>query len=210
MKFKLIILFLILSTSCYSQDSLNIDTANKTVETTIPSKIQKKKKKKRIVSSSNIHKVNPGRLTKKENDNSISPLLFTGIIITVSIIAIFIAKRLTIGRDSRKPYNYFKNEYIKSLGWTEDRENNPKRDALLRQLDSLSDRQAYYRYQYLQSDEWKRKRHVVLKRDNWKCVYCGGTANQVHHKRYAKLNIGSEPIDWLVSVCKNCHDRLHD
>ena len=71
-------------------------------------------------------------------------------------------------------------------------------------------RRDYYRNVYLKSDEWKRKRYVVLKRDNWTCVYCGDTATQVHHKRYAKYNIGKEPIDWLVSVCKSCHDSIHN
>jgi 5-methylcytosine-specific restriction endonuclease McrA len=70
-------------------------------------------------------------------------------------------------------------------------------------------RRDYYRNDYLKSDEWRRKRHVVLKRDNWRCVYCGGRATQAHHKRYAKRNIGKEPIKWLVSVCESCHDAKH-
>lgn len=70
-------------------------------------------------------------------------------------------------------------------------------------------RRDYYRNEYLKSDEWKRKRYVVLKRDNWRCVYCGRRATQVHHKRYAKWNIEKEPIGWLVSVCKSCHDCQH-
>ena len=70
-------------------------------------------------------------------------------------------------------------------------------------------RRDYYRDEYLKSDEWARKRYVVLKRDNWRCVYCGARATQVHHKKYAKKNIGKEPIKWLVSVCKDCHDSLH-
>ena len=56
-------------------------------------------------------------------------------------------------------------------------------------------RQNYYRNDYLKSEAWKRKRYVVLRRDNWKCVYCGSKATQVHHKKYAKYNIGKEPID---------------
>jgi cbb3-type cytochrome oxidase subunit 3 len=71
-------------------------------------------------------------------------------------------------------------------------------------------RRDYYRNEYLKSDAWKRKRYVVLKRDNWRCVFCGSRATQVHHKRYAKYNIGKEPIEWLVSVCKSCHDKEHD
>ena len=70
-------------------------------------------------------------------------------------------------------------------------------------------RREYYRNEYLKSDAWQRKRYVVFKRDNWRCVYCGGRATQVHHKRYAKRNIGKEPIDWLVSVCDNCHNSIH-
>ena len=70
-------------------------------------------------------------------------------------------------------------------------------------------RRDYYRNEYLKSDAWLRKRYVVLKRDNWRCVYCGGRATQVHHKRYAKRNIGKEPIDWLISVCDNCHNSIH-
>lgn len=70
-------------------------------------------------------------------------------------------------------------------------------------------RRDYYRNVYLKSNEWQRKRYVVFKRDNWRCVYCGARATQVHHKRYAKYNIGKEPIEWLVSICKSCHDKQH-
>src|SRR5690606_12593311 len=70
-------------------------------------------------------------------------------------------------------------------------------------------RRDYYRNVYLKSEEWQRKRYVVLRRDNWRCVYCSGRATQVHHTQYAKRNIGKEPIEWLVSVCKDCHDKRH-
>lgn len=70
-------------------------------------------------------------------------------------------------------------------------------------------RRDYYRNNYLKSDAWRRKRYVVLKRDNWRCVYCGGRATQVHHTKYAKYNIGREPIEWLVSICKDCHNSIH-
>ena len=70
-------------------------------------------------------------------------------------------------------------------------------------------RRDYYRNVYLKSDAWQRKRYVVLKRDQWKCMHCGNQASQVHHKRYAKYNIGKEPIQWLEFVCKPCHERLH-
>ena len=69
-------------------------------------------------------------------------------------------------------------------------------------------RRDYYN-DYLKSDAWQRKRYVVLRRDNWRCVYCGKRATEVHHKKYAKYNIGKEPIKWLVSVCRDCHESLH-
>jgi 5-methylcytosine-specific restriction endonuclease McrA len=71
-------------------------------------------------------------------------------------------------------------------------------------------RRDYYQNVYLKSDDWRRKRYVVLRRDNWRCVYCGAPATQVHHKKYAKRNIGREPIEWLVSVCESCHKAQHN
>ena len=67
----------------------------------------------------------------------------------------------------------------------------------------------YYRNEYLKSDDWQRKRYVVLKRDGWKCVYCGSKATQVHHTKYSKNNIGKEPIEWLESICNTCHKNVH-
>jgi hypothetical protein len=61
---------------------------------------------------------------------------------------------------------------------------------------------------YRKSDEWQRKRALVMKRDNYRCVYCRARASRIHQKRYAQRNIGSEPIEWLVSVCERCHRRL--
>ena len=69
-------------------------------------------------------------------------------------------------------------------------------------------RKRYYNEDYLQSDAWKRKRAMVLRRDKWMCVFCGGKATDVHHTRYAR-QIGREPIDWLVSVCPRCHVMQH-
>ena len=69
-------------------------------------------------------------------------------------------------------------------------------------------RRDYYR-EYLKSDAWQRKRYVVLKRDNWTCKECGAKATEVHHLKYAKYQIGKEPIDWLVSLCSPCHRKKH-
>lgn len=73
----------------------------------------------------------------------------------------------------------------------------------------LLTRREYYRNFYLKSAAWKRKQYLVLKRDNWRCVHCGEKATQVHHKKYAKKNIGKEPIEWVVAICKSCHEAQH-
>ncbi|MEQ9290080.1 MAG: hypothetical protein RIG77_24330 [Cyclobacteriaceae bacterium] len=60
---------------------------------------------------------------------------------------------------------------------------------------------------YLESEEWKEKRKLVLKRDNHLCQSClTNKATQVHHKNYKYLY--NEPLFELVSVCKPCHDRI--
>jgi len=212
MKLYLTIFLIFISSFSFAQDTLKIDTVKTSTESSVlKTKTTKKKKKKikRPIYLDTIQNLKPNTLSKSSVNDTISPLLFTIIFALVTIIIILIAKLLLTDSSPPKPYNYFKNEYIKSLGWNQDQENNPKRDELLKQLDSLTDRQAYYRFEYLQSEAWQRKRFVVLKRDNWTCVYCGNSATQVHHKRYAKNNIGSEPIDWLVSVCRSCHDQKH-
>jgi len=70
-------------------------------------------------------------------------------------------------------------------------------------------RKEHYRQNVLTSDLWKRKRWVVFKRDGGRCVHCGARASQVHHRKYAKRNIGREPIEWLESVCPRCHGERH-
>jgi len=59
---------------------------------------------------------------------------------------------------------------------------------------------------YYKSFDW----HITR---NWKlevqplCEHCGQKAQQVHHKHYD--SIGAEKNEELVSVCLDCHRRLH-
>ena len=128
--------------------------------------------------------------------------ILAGITLIVTLWA-FLKKPTLRHEDSRS-------DYLKAA--QENLRGNPKQKQdiwkWLFQSDS-EHRRDYYRNEYLKSDAWQRKRYVVLKRDNWSCVYCGAPASQVHHKKYAK-NIGKEPIKWLVSVCKACHDKQHN
>ena len=62
---------------------------------------------------------------------------------------------------------------------------------------------------YISSAEWLNKRQLVLKRDNNICQACLiNKAEEVHHKTYD--NLGNEFMFELISVCKKCHDRIHN
>lgn len=63
----------------------------------------------------------------------------------------------------------------------------------------------------LKSEEWKNKRQIIMKRDNFTCV-CGSKRHlQVHHKRYIK---GKMPWDidnkYLITLCRSCHEKEHN
>ena len=60
---------------------------------------------------------------------------------------------------------------------------------------------------YLESPEWRAKRQVIFERDGRKCVLCGEDGIQVHHLTYDR--IGHEDNDDLISVCLNCHAKIH-
>lgn len=61
---------------------------------------------------------------------------------------------------------------------------------------------------YLATGDWQLKRHQVLKRDNYICQGClTNKATEVHHLTYD--NVTDELLFQLVSVCRNCHDKIH-
>lgn len=57
---------------------------------------------------------------------------------------------------------------------------------------------------YLCSDLWKRIRRAVLDRDRHRCK-CGAKATQVHHRRYAKVDLSGQTLLYLVAICEPCH-----
>jgi hypothetical protein len=64
---------------------------------------------------------------------------------------------------------------------------------------------------FLQSDLWRKSiRPRVLKRDNRVCFSCGGRANDVHHASYHPLVMAGSADEWLFSVCRTCHDSMHE
>lgn len=61
---------------------------------------------------------------------------------------------------------------------------------------------------YLKTEEWKRRRELVFKRDNNTCQAClVRPATQVHHLTYKR--IFNEPLFDLVSICTACHKEIH-
>ena len=61
---------------------------------------------------------------------------------------------------------------------------------------------------YLQTEEWKELRRVVLERDDYECQGClEKRAEHVHHLHYK--NVGNELICDLVSLCVACHEKTH-
>ena len=89
--------------------------------------------------------------------------------------------------------------------WKGERRVAPSGDVAKQQTKEY--RQSYV--EYLQSFDWKRKRAFVLRRDNWRCHYCHGHAKQVHHLRYLPNGSFKEPTEWLVAVCRLCHEKQH-
>lgn len=62
------------------------------------------------------------------------------------------------------------------------------------------------------SGAWKKKRKAILKRDGDKCLICGSNDGlQVHHIN----SLDTHPIMKLedrnlISVCRKCHEAIHN
>jgi predicted HNH restriction endonuclease len=49
----------------------------------------------------------------------------------------------------------------------------------------------------------------VLKRDGWRCQFCGARAQlQVHHLQ-SRAQLGADVEDNLFAVCAACHRAIH-
>lgn len=68
----------------------------------------------------------------------------------------------------------------------------------------------------LNDGRWKEKREKILKRDGYRCRWCGCVDGlQVHHKYYNKYPDGGRvkawdyPDDALMVLCGDCHKEYH-
>ena len=63
-------------------------------------------------------------------------------------------------------------------------------------------------YEYIKSPEWKAKARQRWILDRGQCAFCHTGKNlQCHHITYE--NLGSEPMDDLVTLCEKCHAEVH-
>lgn len=61
---------------------------------------------------------------------------------------------------------------------------------------------------YLGTNEWRKKRELVLNRAKGVCEGCGQRpATQVHHRTYER--IFKEMLFDLVAICRECHAAIH-
>jgi len=60
--------------------------------------------------------------------------------------------------------------------------------------------------EYYTNEEYNIWRNEVLKRADYKCEYCGESANHAHHSRPKKLEpfFGLDP-DFGIACCEKCH-----
>ena len=205
MRFLLLIIFSFFPGLGFGQDTIQLDSTLKIFTSTVyeneivdsttlqDSTIQKKKQRRKVKKVKT--KQEPVVFTEHAKRDDTNGLRNRPIIVGVIIFAFLFVSTYFI-------YTYVANN--------KDNTTSLKDEAFISDYSSpkLLSRREYYRNVYLKSEAWKQKRYLVLKRDNWRCVYCGEQATEVHHTKYA-INIGNEPIEWLVSICRDCHDIIH-
>ena len=77
-----------------------------------------------------------------------------------------------------------------------------------KQITEVHERRRNY-YDYMHSEEWRKKRLKVLKRDGFRCQMCGTAKNlRVHHINYEHLGTDAE-LDDLITLCDTCHTQIH-
>ena len=63
--------------------------------------------------------------------------------------------------------------------------------------------------EFMQSEEWRDLRTVMLDIYNHQCDVCGATEDlHVHHLTYERFG-GDERTTDLQVLCKTCHERAH-
>jgi 5-methylcytosine-specific restriction endonuclease McrA len=52
-------------------------------------------------------------------------------------------------------------------------------------------------------------RQQILRRDGWRCQFCGRMSNlEVHHREF-RSHSGADSDENLITLCTACHTRMH-
>jgi len=61
----------------------------------------------------------------------------------------------------------------------------------------------------LDDREYAELREQVLRRDSWRCQFCGSMTNlEVHHQRF-RSHSGTDDENNLITLCNRCHSSVH-
>ncbi len=61
----------------------------------------------------------------------------------------------------------------------------------------------------LDSPAYEELRHMILRRDGWRCQYCGAMSNlEIHHQQFRSQQ-GQDTDENLITLCSRCHTRVH-
>jgi 5-methylcytosine-specific restriction endonuclease McrA len=61
----------------------------------------------------------------------------------------------------------------------------------------------------LDDREYEELREQVLRRDGWRCQFCGSMTNlEVHHQQF-RSHSGQDTEENLIAICHNCHSAAH-
>jgi len=61
----------------------------------------------------------------------------------------------------------------------------------------------------LDPEAYQRLCQEVLARDNWRCQQCGSQRNlQIHHQEF-RSNSGDDSEPNLITLCHECHAKVH-
>jgi len=61
----------------------------------------------------------------------------------------------------------------------------------------------------LDEHEYSELRERVLRRDNWRCQFCGSMTNlEVHHQQF-RSHSGPDHEENLITLCHKCHSAEH-
>ena len=62
----------------------------------------------------------------------------------------------------------------------------------------------------LEEESYRELCKQILRRDGWRCQFCGRMLNlEVHHKAFRSLS-GEDTEQNLITLCKACHSCVHE